>query len=69
MACQPEYADTTADCTQASHLLEGPEAANLPADRAHDNDEIINQIYPLCSKPRRHELACLLPKKDDDITF
>ena len=36
-------AGTTADCTQAAHLIEGLDAENLLADRGYDSDEIINQ--------------------------
>jgi transposase len=34
---------TTADCTQAEHLIEGLDAAYLLADRGYDSDNIINQ--------------------------
>ena len=33
---------TTADCTQAEHLIEGIDAQYLLADRGYDSDEIIN---------------------------
>ncbi len=36
-------AGTTADCTQASRLIEGLDAENLLADRGYDSDKIINQ--------------------------
>lgn len=34
---------TTADCTQASSLIEGLSAAHLLADRGYDSDAIIEQ--------------------------
>jgi transposase len=33
----------TADCTQASYLIEGIDAENLLADRGYDSDAIVNQ--------------------------
>jgi len=33
--------DTTADCTQACHLIEGLDAGALLADRAYDSNEIV----------------------------
>lgn len=34
---------TTADCTQASKLIEGLDAAYLLADKAYDSDDIVNE--------------------------
>ena len=34
---------TTADCTQANHLIEGITAEQLLADRGYDSDAIVNQ--------------------------
>lgn len=34
---------TTADCTQAAHLIEGITAEQLLADRGYDSDAIVNQ--------------------------
>ncbi len=34
---------TTADCTQAHHLIEGITAEHLLADRGYDSDAIVNQ--------------------------
>jgi len=34
---------TTADCTQAKHLIEGLTAEHLLADRAYDSDAIVEQ--------------------------
>jgi len=34
---------TTADCTQATHLIEGITAEQLLADRGYDSDAIVNQ--------------------------
>ena len=33
----------TADCTQASYLIEGIDAENLLADRGYDSDAMVNQ--------------------------
>jgi IS5 family transposase len=34
---------TTADCTQASKLIEGLDDAHLLADKAYDSDDIVNK--------------------------
>ena len=34
---------TTADCTQAGHLIKGLDAGNLLADRGYDSNEIIEK--------------------------
>jgi len=36
-------AGTTADCSQAQHLIEGIDAENLLADRGYDTDAIVKQ--------------------------
>ena len=36
-------AGPTADCTKASELIEGLDAAHLLADRGYDSDAIVNQ--------------------------
>ena len=42
---------TTADCTQATKLIEGIDAENLLADRGYDTDEIVLQAHTQGATP------------------
>jgi len=47
---------TTADCTQAEHLIEGVEAENLLADKAYDVDAILEMA-------QKAGMAAVIPPK------
>ena len=49
---------TTADCTQAQHLIEGMTAEHLLADRGYDSDAIIDQA-------KMQGMAAVIPPKSN----
>ena len=54
-------AGTTADCTQAEHLIEGIDAEALLADRGYDTDAIVDYAETAGIKP------VIPPKKNRKI--
>ncbi len=52
----PYYKGTTADCTQASRLIEGFDADYLLADRGYDSNAIIEQA-------RKQGMEAVIPSK------
>jgi transposase len=52
---------TTADCTQAGHLIEGLNADHLIADQGYDTDAILDQAN------NRGMIAVIPPKKNRTV--
>lgn len=52
---------TTADCTQASKLIEGITAEHLLADKAYDTDAILEQV-------KAQEIKPVIPPKKNRVT-